>query len=291
MAIEHIVTADEDGLRADKIISANHKVGYTFLQKIFRTNKVKVNGKKTKPTNRLTQGDTIKIFADISIPSENIQKKTTDNPEYAKRFADMIIFENENMLAINKPINLAVQRGTRVNFCVEDLMKPYHAGCKLVHRLDKDTSGILLIAKNTRFAREITRMFRENLIKKTYLGVVDGKIKQPGIIDNYLDKGGDRIVVSETGQHAVTKYRPLKTDSPEFQYFTLLELNPETGRKHQLRVHCAESLNAPILGDKKYNKNSAHNRLFLHAYKLEIEELNITLICSPPVYFPDYCEK
>ena len=290
MPIEYTVTADEDGLRADKIVFANHKLGYAFLHKIFRTNKVKVNGKKAGPTDRLAAGDIIKIFADISDNSEERQKKAIINPEYAKRFADMIIYEDKNMLAINKPIRFAVQRGTRVSFCVEDLMKSYNPNCKLVHRLDKDTSGILLIAKNTHSARELTRMFRENLIKKTYLAVVDGKIKQAGTIDNFLDKGGDRIVVSETGQHAITEYRPLKTNDAEFQHFTFLELQPQTGRKHQLRVHCAESLNSPILGDKKYNKHCAHGKFFLHAYKLEIEELNLTLSCKVPLYFPIVAE-
>jgi 23S rRNA-/tRNA-specific pseudouridylate synthase len=154
-----------------------------------------------------------------------------------------------------------------------------------VHRLDRDTSGVLLVSKNQKFARKLTELFRENRIKKTYLAVVDGKISKSGVIDNFLEKSfignEEKMRVSDTGQRAVTVYRPLKI----MENGTLLELKPSTGRKHQLRAHCAEVLNAPSWGDKKYNQNSRHGELFLHAYKILIDEFGIEITAEIPQHF------
>ena len=182
---------------------------------------------------------------------------------------------------------LAVQLGSKLNFCVETILKNVLNEYFLVHRLDKDTSGILLVAKNRNYARKLTQLFREGKVQKTYWAVVDGKIRKSGIIQNFIGKsfisGEERMTVADEdlGKSAITKYRPLN----EVGYFTLLELSPKTGRKHQLRVHCAETLKSPILGDKKYNKNAKHKNLFLHAKRLEISELNIQIEAPLPQYF------
>lgn len=293
--IEHIVVAEENGLRADKIVAnVFGEVSYTFLQKIFRMKRVKVNGKHAKASDHLNKDDVIKIFASKDSPTD---LKKTNNAEFknqklAKEFKQLIIFENEDLIAINKPTNLAVQMGSKVKISVETMMKSYRNDLKLVHRIDKDTSGILLIAKGRLAAQKLTRLFRENKIHKTYLAIVDGKIKTAGTIDNFLEKSiisGEekiRIAINEDGLHAITKYFPKKISDPQFKYCTLLELHPQTGRKHQLRVHCAEALHAPILGDKKYNKNLMHRELFLHAYKVDIEEIGVKITAPLPEYFP-----
>lgn len=293
--IEHIVVAEENGLRADKIVAnVFGEVSYTFLQKIFRMKRVKVNGKHAKASDHLNKDDVIKIFASKDSPTD---LKKTNNAEFknqklAKEFKQLIIFENEDLIAINKPTNLAVQMGSKVKISVETMMKSYRNDLKLVHRIDKDTSGILLIAKGRLAAQKLTRLFRENKIYKTYLAIVDGKIKTAGTIDNFLEKSiisGEekiRIAINEDGLHAITKYFPKKISDPRFKYYTLLELHPQTGRKHQLRVHCAEALHAPILGDKKYNKNLMHRELFLHAYKVDIEEIGVKITAPLPEYFP-----
>jgi 23S rRNA pseudouridine955/2504/2580 synthase len=230
-------------------------------------------------------GDELKIYINADLLGDSSTASPPPSGDYGQKlvnqFREMIIFENDDFLAINKPVNLAVQLGTKVSVCVETFMAAYDAAkncsCKLVHRLDKDTSGVLLIAKNTPTARKLTLLFRENKIQKTYLAVVDGKIKTPGIIDN---------VMAESDQKAVTAYRPLKISASDgdFKYYTLLELKPSTGRKHQLRIHCAEVLKAPILGDKKYNKNPIHQRLFLHSYEIIVEGRKI--VAPVPDYFP-----
>lgn len=293
--IEHIVVAEENGLRADKIVAnAFGKVSYTFLQKIFRMKKVKVNGKRAQASDHLNKDDVIRIFANKNFPTDlkKTNKNEFKNQKLAEKFKQLIIFENEDLIAINKPTNLAVQMGSKVKISVETMMKSYRNDLKLVHRIDKDTSGILLIAKGRLSAQKLTRLFRENKIHKTYLAIVDGKIKTAGTIDNFLEKsivGGEekiRIAINGDGLHAITKYFPKKISDPQFKYYTLLELHLQTGRKHQLRVHCAEALHAPILGDKKYNKNSIHRELFLHAYKVDIEEIGLKITAQLPEYFP-----
>lgn len=293
--IEHIVVAEENGLRADKIVAnVFGEVSYTFLQKIFRMKRVKVNGKHAKASDHLNKDDVIKIFASKDSPTDLNKTNNAEfkNQKLAKEFKQLIIFENEDLIAINKPTNLAVQMGSKVKISVETMMKSYRNDLKLVHRIDKDTSGILLIAKGRLAAQKLTRLFRENKIHKTYLAIVDGKIKTAGTIDNFLEKSivsGEekiRIAINEDGLHAITKYFPKKISDPQFKYYTLLELHPQTGRKHQLRVHCAEALHAPILGDKKYNKNSMHRELFLHAYKVDIEEIGVKITAPLPEYFP-----
>ncbi|MDR2780903.1 MAG: RluA family pseudouridine synthase [Holosporaceae bacterium] len=258
-------------------------VSYVFLQKLFRLHKIKVNGKKVYASDRLHTNDVITIFADLT---EAHKSTPVFNQKLFNELKSMIIYENENFFAINKPTKLAVQLGTKVSTCVETFIKSYPGcECHLVHRLDQDTSGVLLIAKNQKFARKLTEMFRENKIQKTYLAVVDGKISQSGIIDNFLMKSfignQERMIVSETGQRAVTAYRPLKV----IEDYTLLELKPSTGRKHQLRVHCADVLHAPILGDRKYGSNPRHKDLFLHAHKVVIDDWEIDIAADIPPYF------
>ena len=287
--IEYIVTEDDDNSRADRIIKKiSGELGFVAIQKIFRTNKIKVNGKKIAPSERLNTGDNIKIFANLSLIVKNPLEK---NPVLLEQLKKMIVFENDDFFAINKPTKLAVQPGTKVAICVETFIKAFQANderceCHLVHRLDKDTSGVLLIAKNKQTAKKITALFRENKIQKTYFAVVNGLIKSGGIIDNFVAKtfvgNEEKMTVSEIGQRAITEYKPVKTIGQN----TLLELKPKTGRKHQLRVHCADCLNAPILGDKKYNKSCSHNELFLHAYKIQIKEWKIEITADIPSYFP-----
>ncbi|MDR2724296.1 MAG: RluA family pseudouridine synthase [Holosporaceae bacterium] len=283
-SFRYTVTPEEDFLRADKWIKRKFaEIGYVFLQKLFRLRKIKANGVGIPASARLHAGDILEIFANLAEIIETSPVFEEKKFDYLK---SMIIHENKNFLAINKPAGLPVQSGTKVSTCVETFINSYpDVKCHLVHRLDKDTSGVLLIAKNLEFARQLTKLFRENKIEKTYLAVVDGKICESGTIDNFLEKSlkgnEERIGISSSGKRAVTRYGTLKL----MGNYTLLELNPLTGRKHQLRVHCAEALGAPILGDRKYNNNLQHKELFLHAHKIFIKDLKIEITAEIPEYF------
>ncbi|GHU17917.1 ribosomal large subunit pseudouridine synthase C [Alphaproteobacteria bacterium] len=288
--MEHIVTESEDGVRADRIVKNLHEgVSYVFLQKTFRTNKVKVNGKKVSGSDRLHTGDVMKIYADLGSAVEEsvvLDLESNHSKKLLHQFESMIIFENKDIIALNKPPKLAVQSGTNVSICIDDFLKIYQAHrkceCRLVHRLDKDTSGVLLIAKNPIIARKLTELFRENKVNKTYIAVVDCSagsiIKKEGIIDNSI-KNEHGVELS-----AVTHYRLMKSSGD----YALLELKPSTGRKHQLRIHCAEVLKAPILGDKKYNQNIKHKEMFLHAHKVFLKELNLEITAPIPPYFEEF---
>lgn len=284
--LEKTVSENEDGMRADRFIKTVYaNVGFGTLQKLFRTKKIKINGVKALAADKVHQGDIVKIFASLS---EKNEENHLNNTKLFEQLKKLIIYENENFFAINKPSKLAVQLGSKVNFCVETLIKEYPGHkCFLVHRLDKETSGVLLVAKNRQWAGKLAEMFRKGEIKKTYLTLVDGKIKSSGVIDEYLEKsfvGNEekmRITKSTDGLHAVTHYSPLRM----IGHNTLLELKPQTGRKHQLRVHCAEGLKAPIIGDKKYNPNSTGKNMFLHAYKIYLSPLDIEITAELPEYF------
>lgn len=281
--MKYVVPKESDGSRADRVVkNVCSDVGYGVLQKIFRLGKVKVNGKKVKPDFQVSEND--EIF--VSLPEKTQEVKISDKSSEAK-LREMIIFENKDFIALNKPAGLAVQKGTKVKFCVESLLKCCAEDYRLVHRLDKDTSGILLIAKGVAAARKLTELFRAKKIQKTYWAVVDGKISDSGVIDNYVEKtfvsGEELMAVTDSadGQQAITEYRPIK----RVGYYTLLELLPKTGRKHQLRVHCAQVLNAPILGDVKYNWNNQHKHLFLHAKRVEISSLKVSIEAPLPEYW------
>ena len=289
--MKHVVTQDDSGCRVDRVVrNLSPSVGDVFLQKLFRQGKIKVNGKKAKANHRLEKDDLIQIFSNqLNSSSESSDLPASNDPKLQKLYEEMLIFENDDFLALNKKSGLAVQLGSKLNFCVETILKNVLDEYFLVHRLDKDTSGILLVAKNRNYARKLTQLFRDGKIQKTYWAIVDGKINNSGVIRNFIGKsfisGEERmsVVEEDCGKSAVTEYRPIK----KVGYFTLLELKPKTGRKHQLRVHCAEVLNAPILGDKKYNKNVQHENLFLHARQLEIAELNVQIESSLPQHFKE----
>ena len=193
-----------------------------------------------------------------------------------KKFSSWIIFEDENLIAINKPSGLATQGGSGIEISVDDfvLLKKF----QLVHRLDKDTSGILLIAKNSKSAEFLIDAFKNKTVEKTYLALVRGVPKKvSGVINIPLRKKllGKNEKVSpdfESGKEAITEFKILKNFSDR----ALLELKPLTGRTHQLRVHCKE-LGHPILNDVKYGgkevlRKDLCKRMCLHAYKIELQD-------------------
>lgn len=285
----YLVSQDDDSCRVDRFVRNLFKdAGYVFLQKLFRQGKIKVNGKKAKANQRLNKNDRVVVYSNqLAKISDDLEKIVQKDSRLEKLYHEMLIFENDDFLALNKKQGLAVQLGSKLNFCVETILKNVLNKYFLVHRLDKDTSGVLLVAKTQKYARKLTEFFRNGKIKKTYWAIVDGKINKSGIIRNFIGKsfvsGEERMTVTDekNGKLAVTRYAPMN----RVGYFTLIKLNPETGRKHQLRVHCAEILKTPILGDTKYNKNVQHKNLFLHARQLLVPDLNFKVEAPLPQHF------
>ena len=252
----------------NKVINLPH----SLLEKILRKNKVKVNKKKTKSSYRLQTGDLIEIYDISKFKPENKKNKIKYLPKKKEigSYDDYVIEDNENFIVINKPIGIPVQSGTKSFKNIIDILKntKYFENSKpfIVHRLDKETSGILIIAKNRKYAQLFTSLFRIRKIHKTYLAIVYGKVKKS------IRVMKDELIYYEnnkkTFQKALSNLRIIKSNE-EYSY---LQLNPITGRKHQLRKQLL-NIGSPIIGDDKYFLNNIKRikikNLMLHAYKIK----------------------
>jgi 23S rRNA pseudouridine955/2504/2580 synthase len=247
----------------------------SLIQKILRLNKVKINRKKVKSSYRVQFGDIVEIY-DIS------KFKKTDRPKIIKYkpsrkevdiYDDYILENNNNFIVINKPRGIAVQAGTKSFRNIIDVLKDskYFENTKpyIVHRLDKETSGVLIVAKTRKYAQLFTSLFRIRKIHKTYIALTHGRVSK-----NIKTLKDDLINIDngkKSVQKAISHLKILKT-SAEFSY---VELNPITGRKHQLRKQLY-NIGNPIIGDDKYFINrradkvkTKSNNLLLHAYKIK----------------------
>ena len=257
-----------------KVISLPH----SLIERILRQNKIKINKKKVKSSYRLQSGDLIEIY-DISKfkAKEKIEKiKYKPKKKELSRYDDYIIENNDNFIVINKPAGIPVQSGTKSFKNITDLLKnsKYFEGSNpfIVHRIDKETSGILIIAKNRKYAQLFTSLFRIRKIHKTYLALAYGKINKSvkSMRDDliYFENKKKKI------QKAISNIKIIKSND-ELSY---VELNPITGRKHQLRKQLL-NLGNPIIGDDKYfltnfSKIKVRN-LMLHAYKIKFMINNV----------------
>ena len=279
MPKSYTVDDDYNDSRLDKWFRRNIiNIPHSLLEKILRQNKVKVNKKKPKTSYRLQTGDLIEIY-DISKfkPVDKKEKiKYLPKKKEIGYYDDYVIEDNENFIVINKPIGIPVQSGTKSFKNVIDILKntKYFVNSKpfIVHRLDKETSGILIIAKNRKYAQLLTSLFRIRKIHKTYLTVVYGKV------DKSIKVMKDNLIYYEnnkkTLQKAVSNLKIIKSN----ENYSYLELNPITGRKHQLRKQLL-NIGCPIVGDNKYflntRKRIKNKNLLLHAYKIKFMINNI----------------
>ena len=258
----------------NKIINLPH----SLLEKILRQNKIKVNKKKTKSSYRLQTGDLIEIY-DISKfkPIDKKEKiKYLPKKKEIGSYDDYVIEDNENFIVINKPTGIPVQSGTKSFKNIIDILKntKYFENSKpfIVHRLDKETSGVLIIAKNRKYAQLFTSLFRIRKIHKTYLAIVYGKV------DKSIKVMKDNLIYYENNkkitQKSISNIRIIKSN----EGYSYLELNPITGRKHQLRKQLL-NIGCPIIGDDKYflndRKRIKNKNLMLHAYKIKFMINNI----------------
>jgi 23S rRNA pseudouridine955/2504/2580 synthase len=304
-----IITSNSSNIKILKFIKDNFPyLDNITLQKAFRNKDILLNGKKVKDNVVLNKNDSvflsefiIKIFnnkKNISFEKNNFEKynKNTTKQDIEK-FKTYIIYENDKMLAINKPNGLAVQGGSRIKKSIADFLQN---GEKLVHRLDKDASGVLIIAKDKEEAKILTNYFKnkdENL-EKIYLAIVVGKFtKNIGEINlpllKKIENGIEKVYVDKMGKESITLYKVL--DYNTSYNLSLVEIKILTGRTHQIRVHLKE-LGHPILGDGKYGEKKAYienfsPKLHLHSYKLDIKEENINLMAQIPDFFQQTIDK
>ena len=279
MPKSYTVVDDYNNSRLDRWFKQNViNLPHSLLEKLIRQNKVKVNKKKTKTSYRVQSGDLIEIYNILKFKPINKEKKTKYIPKKseASKYDDYIIEDNENFIIINKPSGIAVQAGTKSFKNVIDTIKntKYFENSKpyIVHRIDKETSGVLIIAKNRQYAQLFTSLFRIRKIHKTYLALVYGKV------NNSVKTMRDKLTYYENKkkitQKAISNLKIIKSN----QSYSFIELNPITGRKHQLRKQLLKIGN-PIIGDNKYFLNNRKivkaKNLMLHAYRIKFMINNV----------------
>tara|TARA_B100001758_G_C18362652_1_gene586691 strand:+ start:493 stop:1401 length:909 start_codon:yes stop_codon:yes gene_type:complete len=282
MGKTYTVEKDYQNTRFDKWFKAKIiNLPQSLIEKIIRLNKVKINRKRVKSSYRVKCGDIVEVY-DISKFKENYRPKISKYKPSKKEvniYDDFIIENNENFIIINKPAGIAVQSGTKSFKNIIDILKDskYFVNHKpyIVHRLDKETSGILIIAKSREYAQLFTSLFRIRKMHKTYVALTYGKVPKLKTIlkdDLVLYENNRKII-----QKAISYLKVLKS-SDSYSY---VELNPITGRKHQLRKQLY-NIGNPIVGDNKYfinrklyKKKSKNNNLMLHAYKIKFMINNV----------------
>lgn len=268
------VTDNSNGQRLDNYLIKNFKgVPKSLWYRLLRKGAIYVNERRQKKPDYRVQTDD-----QIRVPDIQVAESTpTQVPlKVAADFKNYITHEDNDCLLINKPAGMAVHGGSNLRFGIIDILRQHsqHSYLELVHRLDKDTSGCLLIAKQRSFLVELHNMLREHRVQKRYLAVVAGRFprKITTITAPLLEVtlGNERMVVeSVKGKAATTKVQVLAAQ----EHASLLALQPISGRKHQLRVHL-QSVGYPIIGDKKYGSKFStakltHKTLFLHCESLK----------------------
>ena len=282
-------------MRLDRWIKNNiGKYPQSLLEKSIRKGKIKLNKKKTSSSYKLKTGDEINFY------NFDYKFKPEDNSTFKPSKINLdeneksLISDNEDFIIINKKSGISSQGGTKSKNNLIDIFsnsilfkntKPYS-----VHRLDKETSGAMIIAKNYSSAKLLTSLFRLRKIHKTYLAICHGIFKdRKGEIRGNLVKYEREKKITEL---AITNYNVISSNN----FFSFVELKPITGRKHQLRKQLAFMGN-PIVGDNKYNtikkKNKNEKKLMLHAYKIKfmINNKKYNFEAKPPIYFNNYLNK
>lgn len=277
--------------------------------KLCRGGQIRVNSKRVRGTEVLGTGDVIRIPPTIMAYAEVRAKKTETGEKFSLADLEMlrkcIIHNDEDIVVFNKPAGLAVQGGTGIRKSVDKMaaaLFPYYK-IALVHRLDKETSGLLVVAKNQRAAQNLANQFQAKTAHKEYLALLNGDVNpRRGVIDNYMLKGQVFDVPNRLNegagprpQRAITEYSVLGSAAGHLSW---VQFSPKTGRTHQLRLHSAFSLRAPIVGDGLYGGRQVANgplaamletnNLFLFAYKLTFQHPRTGRMMTLRAMVPDF---
>jgi 23S rRNA pseudouridine955/2504/2580 synthase len=285
--VDIVTVRPEDGAgRLDRWFRRHYPgLSHGRLEKLLRTGQVRVDGRRARAGDAVVPGQRVRVPPLSALPPPPAAPPGA-RPQDLALLTDAVLYRDDWAIVVNKPPGLAVQGGTNTERHVDALLDGLRFGSaerpRLVHRLDKDTSGVLLIARHAAAAAIFTRAFRDKTTRKIYWAIAAG-LPQPqqGRISLSLAKGGgphgpggrERVHADAAGKSAVTYYRVIDHAGTRASWLALL---PVTGRTHQLRAHCA-ALGTPILGDGKYGGNAAQlpggaaaHRLHLHARSLAI---------------------
>lgn len=283
-----VVAAGEADMRLDRWFRAHFPdLGHGRLQKLLRKGQVRVDGKRAKANVRLNPGAEIRVppLGDVADGAEKrgMPQAAPVSDEDADLIRSLVLYRDDDVIALNKPPGLAVQGGTGTYRHIDGMLDALRFGAdetpRLVHRLDRDTSGVMLLGRSRAATAALGKVFRRRQARKVYWAIVvgipdlyEGRIDLP--IAKLPGKAGERMAVDqEEGQRAITYYKVLETAGRRLAWIALW---PHSGRTHQLRVHAA-AIGCPILGDGKYGGQEAFvagqglsRKLHLHARELAI---------------------
>ena len=285
-----VVDSTYNNMRLDRFLRNKlGKLPQGLIEKNLRTGKIKLNKKKTKSSIKVKTNDKINLF-NVNFDQKIIQSKIRYNPSniIIKSNEDLIIDNNDNFIVLNKSSGISVQGGTKSKKNLIDIFakskvfegtKPYS-----VHRLDKDTSGVFIMAKNRESAQLLTSLFRLRKVHKTYLAICHGEVEKNS------GEWNDDLIRYDNGKRIIEKAKTIFKVLDKNSNATLIEMKPVTGRKHQLRKQLF-NLGHSIYGDQKYNSlNSSkgiNKNLMLHSYQIKfmIDDKKYTYKALLPDYF------
>ena len=285
-----IVDKTDVNMRIDRLLRSKlGKIPQSLIEKSLRNGKIKLNKKKVKSSYKVNPNDKIELF-NFRFKEEIIQKKVKFKPsdEIIKSNEDLIIDNNENFIVLNKSAGISVQGGTKSKKNLVDIFaksevfqgtKPYS-----VHRLDKDTSGVFIMAKNRETAQLLTSLFRLRKVHKTYLAICHGELEKNS------GEWNDDLLLYDNGKRIIEKSKTIYKVIDKNSNSSLVEMKPITGRKHQLRKQLF-NIGHSICGDQKYRSLSStkgiNKNLMLHSYEIKfmIKGNKYTYKALLPEYF------
>ena len=286
--VRHIkVAQDDDGQRLDRWLKRHvPELPYTLAQKLMRQGQIRVDSRRAKAETRLKAGQDVRIPPIATLDSRKQKRKEISDKDRAF-IKSLVIYDDGDVIALNKPYDLATQGGTKMKKHIDGLLDALKnkegVRPRLVHRLDKDTSGVLLLARSAQAARALGEMFKGRDVKKIYWAIVSPAPEiQKGTVRAALIKGGgprkEKMVVDEKeGKKSRTDYAVIESMGNDAAFVAFW---PRTGRMHQIRVH-AQVMGAPILGDGKYGGSATDMKTMEHARRLHLHARRI--MCPHPL--------
>ncbi len=272
------IPESQDGQRLDRYLKSQ-KIPFGLIQKGLRTGKIRVNGVRQSGEYRLSAGDIITLKGIIQ-PQPSGETEPQISQSLLDDLSEAILFHDDDFLILDKPKGISSQGGTGISFGLDQALKLLPSlkkvSPKIVHRLDKETTGCMIFALNREAAHRFGEQFKKGKISKTYVALCRGVPEiESGEISMPLKKGVKgqlEIMVPDTGgQKALTQFDVVARSRNK--QFSLLQCTPLTGRKHQIRAHLA-FMETPLLGDRKYNPEESEKSFFLHAYQLSWQDEN-----------------
>ncbi len=279
-----IIDSNFHNTRLDKFLKKQFvHIPQSFIEKNIRKKNVLVNGKKSKSDYKLSEQDEVKIRFDFKQNTQTY-KKTNILDKDVELLKKNIVFENQDYCILNKPSGIASQPGSKVKKNIIDILNfnSSKSNYYIVHRLDLETTGLMLIAKNREYAVKFSNAFQKKEITKTYIAIIKGKIKS---------NSGEVLTDEEIDGKKVT-YKSYFEVILKNERYSYIKINLITGKKHQIRKQFS-SLGHPVIGDDKYNLEKNKNDLMLHSSEIEFsyKDKNHKYKIDPPKYFEEFVKQ